>query len=135
MFDNFVLCFDNFVLRFTNIDLCFKNCLLCLQIWATVDGGSHFVTATYYLEGDGPLIFSCYECLPSVSHLVAVDAYPNLEGVASQQANGNLALCNQLVTRTNQCISPGLRIFQRKFSQEFHDLVRAFKSARLCCPV
>lgn len=70
-----------------------------------------------------------------MSHSVAVDAYPNLEGVASRQANGNLALCNQLVTRTKQCISPGLRFFQRKFSQEFHDLVRAFKSARLCCPV
>ena len=39
------------------------------------------------------------------------------------------------MTRTKQCISPGLRFFQWKFSQEFHDLVRAFKSARLCCPV
>ena len=29
------------------------------------------------------------------------------------------------MTRTKQCISPGLRFFQRKFSQEFHDLVRA----------
>ena len=44
-------------------------------------------------------------------------------------------MCNQLVTRTKQCISPALRFFQRKFSQEFHDLVRTFKSARLCCPV
>ena len=70
-----------------------------------------------------------------MSNSVAVDAYPNLEGVASRLANGNLALCNQLVTRTKQCISPGLRFFQRKFSQEFHDLVRTFKSARLCCPV
>ena len=99
-----------------------------LELAALIDGNSHFVTATYYLERDGPLIFSCYERLASVSHLVAVDAYPNLEGVASRQANGNLALCNQLVTRTKQCISPGPRFFQRKFSQEFHDL-------RLCCPV
>ena len=106
-----------------------------LELAALIDGNSHFVTATYYLERDGPLIFSCYERLASVSHSVAVDAYPNLEGVASQQANGNLALCNQLVTRTKQCISPGLRFFQRKFSQEFHDLVHAFKSTRLCCPV
>ena len=66
-----------------------------LELAALVDGGSHFVTATYYLEGDGPLIFSCYERLASVSHSLAVDAYPNLEGVASRQANGNLALCNQ----------------------------------------
>ena len=106
-----------------------------LELAALIDGGSHFVTATYYLEGDGPLIFSCYERLASVSHSVAVDSYPNLEGVASRQDNGNLALCNLLVTRKKQCISPGLRFFQLKFSQEFHDLVRAFKSARLCCPV
>ena len=106
-----------------------------LELAALIDGGSHFVTTTYYLEGDGPLLFSCYERLASVSHSVAVDAYPNLEGVASRQANGNLALCNKLVTKTKQCISPGLRFFQRKFSEEFHDLVRAFKSARLCCPV
>ena len=94
-----------------------------LELAALTDGGSHFVTATYYLEGDGPLIFSCYERLASVSHSVAVDACPNLEGVASQQAEGNLALCNQLVTRTRQCINPGLRFFQRMFSQDFHDLV------------
>ena len=30
---------------------------------------------------------------------------------------------------------PGLHFFQRKFSQEFHGLIHAFKSARLCCPV
>ena len=47
-----------------------------LELAALIDGGSHFVTATYYLEGDGPLIFSFYERLASVSHSVAVDAYP-----------------------------------------------------------
>ena len=26
-----------------------------LELAALTDGGSHFVTATYYLEGDGPL--------------------------------------------------------------------------------
>lgn len=80
---------------------------LQLELAALIDGGSHFVTATYYLEGDGPLIFSCYERLASVSHSVAVDAYPNLEGVASRQANGNRALCNQLVTRTKPWASNG----------------------------
>lgn len=52
---------------------------LGLELAALIDGGSHFVTATYYLEGDGPFIFSCYERVASVSHSVAVDAYPNLE--------------------------------------------------------
>ena len=30
-----------------------------LALAAFVDGGNHFVSATYYLEGDGPLVFSC----------------------------------------------------------------------------
>ena len=30
-----------------------------LELAAFVDGGNHFVSATYYLEGDGPLVFSC----------------------------------------------------------------------------
>ena len=32
-----------------------------LELATFVDGGNHFVSATYYLEGDGPLVFSCYE--------------------------------------------------------------------------
>ena len=98
-----------------------------LKLAALVDGGSHFVTATYYLEGDEPLIFTFYERLATVAHSVTVNAHPNLEGVARQQANGNLPLYNQLVTRTKACITPGLHFFQRKFSQEFHGLVRALK--------
>ena len=74
-------------------------------------------------------------CLATVAHSVTVDAYRNLEGVARQQTNGNLLLYNKLVTRTKACIMPGLHFFQRKFSQEFHGLIHAFKSARLCCPV
>ena len=27
----------------------------------------HFVKATYFLEGDGPLVFACYEKLSAVS--------------------------------------------------------------------
>ena len=33
------------------------------------------------------------------------------------------------------CINPGFRFFQQKFSNEFHSVVRAFRSARLCCPI
>ena len=39
------------------------------------DAGVHFVSATYYLEGDGPLIISCYERLSTVAHAVAVEHY------------------------------------------------------------
>ena len=39
---------------------------LKLELAATIDGGEHFVKATYFLEGDGPLIFACYEKLSAV---------------------------------------------------------------------
>lgn len=39
------------------------------------------------------------------------------------------------MAKAKACINPGLHFFQRKFSQEFYENVRAFRSARLCCPV
>ena len=39
-----------------------------LELAAFVDGGNHFVSATYYLEGDRLLVFSCYERLATVSN-------------------------------------------------------------------
>ena len=45
---------------------------LRLELAAVIDSGVHFVNATYYLEGDGPLIYSCYERLSAVAHAIAV---------------------------------------------------------------
>lgn len=45
---------------------------LRLELAALVDAGVHFVNTTYYLEGDGPLIFTCYERLSAVTRAVAV---------------------------------------------------------------
>ena len=106
-----------------------------LELAVFVDGGNHFVSTTYYLEGDGPLVFSCHERLATVSNAVAVAAYSNVEGVARHQAVRNLPVYNQLVAKAKACINPGLQFFQRKFSQEFYENVCAFRSARLCCPV
>ena len=46
-----------------------------------------------------------------------------------------MALYNQLVAQGKACINPGFRFYQQKFSVQFHNVVRAFKAARLCCPV
>ena len=43
---------------------------LRLELAVIVDAGVQFVKATYYLEGDGPLIFSCYERLSAVSNAI-----------------------------------------------------------------
>ena len=32
-----------------------------IELAAMIDAGPHYVSAKYYLEGDGPLAFSCYE--------------------------------------------------------------------------
>ena len=108
---------------------------LRLELAAVIDAGVHFVSATYYLEGDRPLIFSCYEKLSAVSRAVAVQHYPNTEAVARAIANGNHEMYQQMMAQAKACIQPGLHFYQQKFSVQFHSTVRAFKAARLCCPV
>ena len=40
-----------------------------IELAAMIDAGNHFTQATYYLEGDGPLVFSCYERLSASAHI------------------------------------------------------------------
>ena len=44
-----------------------KNCKLHMELAITVDAMEPFVKATYYLEGDGPLIFKAYEDIALLS--------------------------------------------------------------------
>ena len=108
---------------------------LRLELAVLVDAGVHFVTATYYLEGDGPLIFTCFERLSAVQHAVAVGHYPCTEAIAREIAAGDAALKNRLITEAKACVRPGLNFFLEKFNTQFVTNVRAFKAARLCCPV
>ena len=108
---------------------------LRLELAAIVDAGVYFVKSTYNLEGDGPLIFSCYEHLSAVAQAVGIGHYPCTLAVARDIANGDVALQNRLLAQAKACIQPGLTFFQEKFSLQFRNTVRAFKVARLCCPV
>ena len=87
---------------------------LRLELAALVDAGVHFVNATYYLEGDGPLIFTCYERLSAVTRAVAVGNYPNTTAVAREIAAGNAVLCNQLMAQAKACIQPGFQFYHQK---------------------
>ena len=53
----------------------------------TIDVGEHFVKATYYLEGDGPLVFSCYEKSKAVAEACQAPHFPNVRAVAAAIAN------------------------------------------------
>ena len=109
---------------------------LHLELAAIVDDGIHFVKSTYSLEGDGPLIFSCYEHIPAVAQAVGVGHYPCTLAVAREIAHSDAAtLQARLIDQAKACIQPGLNFFQENFSFQFRNIVRAFKVARLCCPV
>ena len=74
-----------------------------IELSAMIHAGQHFVSATYYLEGDGPLAFS--PCI-ALAHAVAVESYPNTEAKACNHAGGNVSLHNQLVAQGKACITP-----------------------------
>ena len=96
---------------------------LQLDLTALIDGGVHFVTATNVLEGDGPLVFSCYVNLSGIVNAIIIGSFPNVEAIAP---GGNTRLFNQLITQAKECIIPGFRFYQQKFSNELHYVVRDF---------
>ena len=50
---------------------------------ATIDVGEHFAKATYFLEGDGPLVFACYEKLSVVSQFCQAPCFPIVCAIAT----------------------------------------------------
>ena len=56
---------------------------LKLELAITIDLGEHFVKATYFLEGDGSLVFSCYEKLSAVSEVCQAPHFPNARAIAA----------------------------------------------------
>ena len=110
---------------------------LQLQLAAIVDVGHHFVTATYHLEGDGPLVyFSCYEKLQAVAEACRVPHFPNVRAVstaiATEDPTQNVATLEQ---RATACVDPAIQWFLQKFNVQLYDLVAAFKVAQIMCPV
>ena len=63
---------------------------LKLELAVTIDVGEHFVKATYFLEGDGPLVFSCYEKLKAVAEACQAPYFPNVHAVVAAIVNEDL---------------------------------------------
>lgn len=55
--------------------------LFKLELAAIIDWGKPFVTTTYDLEGDGPLVFTCYEKIQAIVASIEVGNTPNLDAV------------------------------------------------------
>ena len=109
---------------------------LQLQLVAIVDVGHHFVTATYYLEGGGPLVFSCYEKLQAVAEACRVPHFSNVCAVSTatptEDPTQNVATLEQ---RARARVDPAIQWFLQKFNVQLYDLVEAFKAARIMGPV
>ena len=109
---------------------------LQLQLAAIVDVGHHFVTAAYHLEGDGPLVFSCYEKLQAVAEACRVPHFSSVRAVstaiATEDPTQNVATLEQ---RERTCVDPAIQWFLQTFNVQLYDLVAAFKAARIMCPV
>ena len=56
---------------------------LKLELAVTVNIGEPFVKATYFLEGDGPLVLACYEKLIAISLYCQGPHFPNVRAIAT----------------------------------------------------
>ncbi|KAL9970199.1 hypothetical protein ACROYT_G022533 [Oculina patagonica] len=90
----------------------------------------------YFLEGDGPLVFSCYEKLKAVAEACQAPHFPNVRAVVAaitnEDPNQSAAALEQ---RAKACVQPAIQWFLRKFNVDLYDAVTAFKAARVMCPV
>ena len=77
-----------------------------LELAALVDMGEVFVKATYLLEGDGPVVLSCFETLQGVCNACQNVDLPNVHAVAvaivDADAAQNVATLEQEAKRSVQ---------------------------------
>ena len=111
-----------------------RSARLHVELAVVIDVGEHFVRATYSLEGDGALAFSCYETLSAIEAFIQTLHLPNTQAIIRRLSAGNPTSAQQLLQYAKECVEPGLTYFHQKFTEELSASVGAFKSARLFLP-
>ena len=86
------------------------------------------------MEGDGPLVFGCFEVLASLSGGIRIAHFPDLSAISTKIAGGNHTRLQQFEQYGRLCVKPGLDYFVTKFTQDLSGSVAAFKAARLFVP-
>ena len=110
-----------------------KQIYLKVETAIVVDVGIYFVKATYNLEGDGPLILSCYERLSALTAAVEQAFYPNTQAIV-KQITTDLNQQRQLLQHAKLCVEPGLTYFANCKVGAFAESLSRFKAARLFSP-
>lgn len=103
---------------------------LKLELAALVDVGKVFVKATYILERDGPLVFSCFETLQGVCNPCQNVRLPNVHAIAVATVDAdptqNVGAFEQEAKRS---VQPAIEWFLRKFNVDLRETLSAFKAA------
>ena len=111
-----------------------KSVLLKVELTTIVDFGHQFVTTTYNLEGDGPLVFMCYESISALTAAVNIANYPNLNAVSRELSCGNAVTEQQLIAYGKACVNPAIQYYQQRLNDSMKIPMQAFKAARLFVP-
>ena len=108
---------------------------LKVELAAIIDAGKPFVQATYKLEGDGLLVFQCYEIISALSTSVILENYPNVQAVVKSIAKGKTDVQLKWMKHARLCIQPALDYYQEHLQASIMSVpLRAFKAARVFDP-
>ena len=105
-----------------------------MELAAVVDAGAPFVKATYTFGGDGLLVFQTYCTLQALATAAAQHHYPNVAAQASALEETPEEVAN-LTAFAREGVQPGITYFLQKFNGDFYNVVRAFRAARMACPM
>ena len=110
---------------------------LKMELAVVIDYGENFVKATYDLEGDGPLIFHCFEIIDTLCIAIKrLDGRsPNAEAVANDLSKGSLTYKKSLIEYARTCVQPGIIYFYRQLESSLKVSLQAFKAGRMFSPM
>ena len=121
-----------------------------MELAAIMDWGKPFVTATYSLEGDGPLVMEACEKIETIMTSIHAGHVPNVNAIARRLCSSSdksllqgvfRPLCSRGFTSTNQalqqniihyvtaCVQLALDYFNKMFDSNLKDSLLAFKAA------
>ena len=112
-----------------------KKIKLQIELAITDDAGEAFVRATYYLEGDGPLIFTCYNKIQELKAGITTAYYPSTNAVIKKIASGNESVEKQLIDYAKACAQPAYDYFHCKFDVDLKETLLVFKASRYFDPL
>ena len=101
-----------------------KLSYLKVELAAVVDMGECFVKDTFTLEGDSPLVFTCFEVLSVLTAAFQTAHYPNLEALSKILAPGLVVLQQQWMDYGKACIKPALDFLVPNLSMTCETLLK-----------